>query len=49
MNYANAENGGFFFTNFNPALACNYSAAAPAAYQCDVVGARAVDVWTNNR
>jgi hypothetical protein len=49
MNYANAENGGFFFTNLNAAQACNYSAAPPAAYQCDITGTRTIEIWTNNR
>ncbi len=49
MNYANAENGGFFWTNFDAAQACNYSAAAPAAYKCDITGTRAIDIWTSDR
>ncbi len=40
MNYANAENGGFQFTNLNAAQACNYNSDPPAAYQCDVTGTR---------
>ena len=49
MNYANAENGGFYWTSFNPSQACNSSASGPSAYQCDIVSATRVDVWTNNR
>lgn len=50
MNYATTENGGFFWTNFNAANACNYAAGqAPAAYQCDIVDTRSVDIWTLNR
>jgi hypothetical protein len=49
MNYANAENGGFFWTNFNAAQACNYNTDPPAAYQCDITSTRSIDLWTNNR
>lgn len=47
MTYQNAEGGGFFFTNFNAAQACNYSGGAPAPYVCDITGTRSIDVWTD--
>lgn len=45
-NYANAEGGGFFWTNFNAANACNYGGAG-VPYFCDLTGARSLDVWTD--
>jgi hypothetical protein len=44
-NYANAENGGFFWTGFNSAAACNINSGAP--YFCDIVNATTIDIWTN--
>lgn len=49
MNYANAEDGGFFWTNFDAAQACNYSAAPPAAYSCDITDTRTIEIWTQDR
>jgi hypothetical protein len=49
MNYANAESGGFFFTNLDAAQACNYNNAPPAAYQCDITTTRSLNIWTNDR
>ena len=49
-NYANAENGGFFLTNFNAAQACNWqNGVAPAAYQCDIIDTDAITMWTKDR
>jgi hypothetical protein len=45
-NYANAEGGGFVFTSFNAANACNYGGAG-APFFCDLTGARSYDTWTN--
>lgn len=44
-NYANAENGGFFWTAFNAAANCNISVGAP--YLCDIVNGTTIDIWTN--
>lgn len=49
MNYSNTEDGGFVWTNLDAAQACNYSAAAPAAYRCDITGTRTIQVWTLDR
>ncbi len=49
MNYANAEDGGFFWTNLDAAQACNYNAAPPAAYSCDITTTRSIDIWTQDR
>jgi len=45
-NYANAEGGGFVFTNFNAANACNYGGAG-APFFCDITGARSYNTWTD--
>lgn len=44
--YANTEGGGFFWTNFNAANACNYGGAG-APFFCDVTGTRSYDTWTD--
>lgn len=44
-NYANAENGGFFWTAFDAAPDCNISVGAP--YLCDIVNGTTIDIWTN--
>jgi hypothetical protein len=45
MNYANAENGGFTWTNFDASNPCNYGNGAP--YFCDITGTRTIYVWTD--
>lgn len=49
MNYATAEDGGFFWTNLTPGPVCNYNNAPPAAYQCSITSAKSIDLWTANR
>ena len=50
-NYANAENGGFFWTSFNPAAACNIGPGAPnpngPPYFCDITSATRLVIWTD--
>ncbi len=45
-NYANAEGGGFFWTNFNASNVCNYGGAG-VPYFCDVTGTRSLNIWTD--
>ncbi len=44
-NSAAVENGGFFWTNFNPANACDIG--NPAPYFCDIKTDRSFDIWTD--
>lgn len=44
-NYANAENGGFFWTAFDAVPDCNISVGGP--YLCDIVNGTTIDIWTN--
>jgi hypothetical protein len=46
MNYANTEGGGFFWTNWNAANACNYIGGA-GPFSCDLTGTRSYDTWTD--
>lgn len=44
-NYANVENGQFFWTSFNAANACSFPQGAPRF--CDVIDGTTFDTWTN--
>lgn len=44
--YMTVEGGALVATTFNAANACNYAASA-FPYNCDVTGARSLDIWTN--
>lgn len=43
MNYANSEDGGFFWTNLSGV--CNYG--DPAPYYCSIYSTTAIDLWTS--
>lgn len=43
--YATIENGTMYATSFNAADFCNYGNGAP--FYCDIVGTRALKIWTN--
>jgi hypothetical protein len=45
-NYASSEGGGFVWTNFNAAGACNYGGSG-APFYCDVTGTRSYSTWTD--
>ena len=51
MNYANAEGGGFFWTNFNPDANCHIGPGAPnpngPPFRCDIATSRSVHIWTS--
>lgn len=48
LNYANAEDGGFVWTSFNPSAACNVRDQAPdPPFKCDITGATSYQIWTD--
>lgn len=49
MNYANAENGGFYWTSLTVGQSCNYDNNPPAAYRCSITTSKSIDIWTADR
>lgn len=49
MNYATSENGGFFWTSLTAGQVCNISNDPPAAYQCETVSSKSIEIWTESR
>lgn len=51
MNYANAENGGFFWTNYDASRPCNLGPGNPQPngppFFCDVTSTRNMSIWTD--
>lgn len=43
-NYANQENGGFYWTGWNPGAACNLGGGI---YKCDITSSRSLLLWTD--